>query len=247
MTDSALYVGKVFHARHVPTRHAFNYNIFLFWLALDEVEELTRHVRGFSLDAWAPVSYRRSDYLGDPQVPLQDAVRKRMSELAGQPLTGRVFMLGQLRMFGMYFSPVNFYYLQNHAGHFTHLLAEVSNTPWNERHHYLVDLACQDDHQKRFHVSPFNPMDMTYKWRVQQPAERLDLALSCFRQQRHFDASLQMNKRPLNSRSLFNVMLSIPSMTVKTVVGIYWQALKLFIKRAPIYDHPTEPTKEKEC
>lgn len=245
--QSALYVGKVHHARHIPTKHAFSYQIFLFWLALDEVEQLVNNVKGIGFGKASPVRYRREDYLGDPSVSHQDAVLARMNELSDAPLTGRVFMLGQLRMFGLYFSPVNFYYLQRDDGIFSHMLAEVSNTPWNERHHYLVDLQHQQDAPKAFHVSPFNPMDMTYTWRVAQPADRLDLAMSCVKETRHFDASLQMTKRELNSRTLFNVMCSIPSMTVKTVVGIYWQALKLLIKGTPIYDHPTTNTKENEC
>jgi DUF1365 family protein len=233
--ESAIYKGKVFHARHVPKKHNFFYNIFLFWLDLDELDVINTKVKGFSTGSWAPVRFKRSDYLGQESEPLKDSVVSRMSELANQPLTGKVFLLGQVRIFGMYFSPVNFYYLRNNHGQFTHMLAEVSNTPWNQRHHYLVDLALQEDCKKAFHVSPFNPMDMVYKWKIQQPDQKLALSLSCNMETRHFDASLQLNKLKLNSRSLFNVMLSIPSMTIKTVFGIYWQAHKLFIKGNPIY------------
>lgn len=235
--ESAIYKGKVFHARHVPKKHSFFYNIFLFWLDLDELDAVDAQVKGFSTRSWAPARFKRTDYLGLHTEPLKDSVLSRMSELADSSLTGKVFLLGQVRMFGMYFSPVNFYYLRNDQGHYTHMLAEVSNTPWNQRHHYLVDLALQEDCQKAFHVSPFNPMDMMYKWKIQQPNEKLALNLSCNMETRHFDASLQLNKLKLNSRSLFNVMLSIPSMTIKTVFGIYWQALKLFIKGNPIYSN----------
>ncbi|GAA0857828.1 hypothetical protein GCM10009114_25080 [Aliiglaciecola litoralis] len=183
------------------------------------------------------IRYKRSDYLGDPQKSLQSAVLERMSELADKPLSGRVFMLGQMRMFGLYFSPVNFYYLQQDDGQFSHLLAEVSNTPWNQRHHYLVDLNDQQDCQKAFHVSPFNPMDMQYHWNVRQPGERLALALSCSKGEKHFDARLSLQRKSLNSNSLLRVVMSIPSMTVKTLVGIYWQAFKLFLKGVPVYGH----------
>ena len=236
--DSALYLGKVFHARHIPKKHQFSYNIFLVWLALDEVDSLAENVRGFSSTHWAPMEFRRSDYLGDPQQPLHREVLNRMSELAGEQLQGRVFMLGQVRMFGLFFSPVNFYYLRSSDGSYSHVLAEVSNTPWNERHHYLVDLKTQDNNGKAFHVSPFNPMDMQYHWKIQQPDQKLALHLSCSKQGKHFDASLQMNRKKLNSKSLLRVLMSIPNMTIKTVWGIYWQALKLFIKGVPVYPHP---------
>lgn len=244
--ESAIYTGQVFHQRFTPTQNKFAYQIFLYWLKLSELPRITSEVSGFSEqnDAWSWVKFRRSDYLGEAGEPLEEAVLRRMNELANtsqgsvtEKLTGDVFMLGQVRTLGLYFSPVNFYYLRNQDGDFTHMLAEVSNTPWNERHHYLVDLKKQDDTEKRFFVSPFNPMDMTYKWRVDTPDEHLKLNLSCFKGCKHFEAALDMRKTPLTSRYLRNSLLSIPSMTIKTVFGIYWQATKLFFKRTPIYSH----------
>lgn len=235
--ESAIYKGKVFHARHLPKKHHFYYQIFLFWLDLDELDCLDSDVKGFSTKTWAPARFKRSDYLGDEHQDLKHSVLERMSELANRELSGKVFLLGQVRMFGMYFSPVNFYYLRDKDGLYTHMLAEVSNTPWNQRHHYLVDLSSQEDCQKAFHVSPFNPMDMTYSWKIKQPNQRLALSLSCLKDTKHFDASLQLEKIKLNSTSLLHVMLSIPSMTIKTVFGIYWQALKLFVKGNPVYAH----------
>lgn len=236
--ESALYTGKVFHQRFVPKRHGFSYNIFLLWLKLDEVEQLNQNLLGFSSKGFAPLQFKRSDYLGDAQEPLQQSVLTKMSKLAGQALHGDVFFLGQVRNFAMYFSPVNFYFLRNNLGQYSHMLAEVSNTPWNQRHCYLVDLAVQADCAKTFHVSPFNPMDMLYRWRIAPPASRLELELSCYKNQRHFSAGLKMQRQPLNSKTLRNVIIRMPSMMIKTVAGIYWQALKLAIKRLPIYSHP---------
>lgn len=236
--DSALYIGKVFHQRFQPKHHSFDYRIFLFWLNLDELESLDSSVRGFSCRPWSVVRFKREDYFGDRTKSLKYSVIERMSELANKPLNGKVFMLGQVRIFGLYFSPVNFFYLQGEDGSFSHMLAEVSNTPWNERHHYLVDLNNQKDCEKAFHVSPFNPMDMQYHWKVAQPRQHLALALSCSKGEKHFEASINLRKQELNSTTLFRVLLSIPSMTIKTVVGIYWQAFKLFLKGVPFYGHP---------
>lgn len=238
--SSAIYTGTVFHSRFVPKKHAFSYRIFLMWLDLSELEQLEQQVRGFSASSWAPLRFKRSDYLGDTDTPLQQSALEKMSELADTPLSGKVFLLGQTRTFGLYFSPVNFYYLQKEDGSYSHLLAEVSNTPWNKRHYYLVDLMQQEDCDKTFHVSPFNPMDMRYKWNISQPDDTLKLSLACHKDVKHFVASLNLSRIELNSNSLFRVLLSIPSMTIKTVVGIYWQALKLFIKRVPFYSYPKQ-------
>ena len=243
LVQSALYKGSVFHSRFVPKKHAFTYQIFLLWLNLDEIDLLEANVRGFSAKSWAPLRFERNDYLGDADKPLKQSVLDKMSQLAQQPLMGTIYLLGQTRTFGLYFSPVNFYYLQQDDGSFSHLLAEVSNTPWNDRHCYLVDLAKQEDCEKVFHVSPFNPMDMQYKWEISQPAQSLKLTLSCHKEVKHFAASLNLSKVELNSKSLFNVMLTIPSMTIKTVIGIYWQALKLFIKGVPFYSHSEQGKK----
>ncbi len=238
--ESSIYEGSIFHQRSLPKLHKFTYKIYLFWLKLSELDSIKKHVNGFSCEkkGWSVVNYSRKDYLGDPTSPLEEAVLKRMNELSDTPLSGDIFLLGQIRTFGLYFSPVNFYYLRNAEGVYTHMLAEVSNTPWNQRHHYLVDLDKQEDSEKAFHVSPFNPIDMQYKWRIQQPGEHLRLHLSCHKKHKHFEAAINMQKKPLTSASLRSSLISIPSMTIKTVVGIYWQAIKLFFKRVPIYTQP---------
>jgi len=239
--ESAIYKGKVYHQRFKPTQHKFDYDIYLFWLKLedDELATLSNTLKYFSADKKARVRFKREDYLGDASLSLREAVLSRMTELNGNiPLEGDVFMLGQLRMWGLYFSPVNFYYLRNSEGKFTHMLAEVSNTPWNERHHYLVNLDSQDDTPKAFHVSPFNPMDMTYKWSISQPSSTLSLAMDCVREDKEFSAGINLTRFSLNNANLSAALKRIPSMTIKTVAGIYWHALKLLLKRTPLYTHP---------
>lgn len=239
--ESAICTGVVTHERFKPTQHAFEYDIAMLWLNLDEVNQLAHTVKGFSNIHRAAFEYRRSDYLGDASVPLKQAVQARMNELSEShdKLNGDIFLLGQARHFGLYFSPVNLYFLRNRmSGEFTHMLAEVSNTPWNERHHYLVDLATQDNTPKAFHVSPFNPLDMVYKWHIQQPADTFSVGLSCYKKNKHFTALMHLKQKPLNSINVRNVIKSIPNMTLRTVIGIYWQAIKLWIKRTPVHSHP---------
>jgi DUF1365 family protein len=126
------------------------------------------------------------------------------------------------------------------------MLAEVSNTPWNERHYYLVNLIASTKEQtskKAFQVSPFMDLDMSYFWKITSPSKENSKLLVNIENRRTnkqsgsvdkiFDVSLVMNKKPFTYRSLFNIWCQLPVMTVNIVLGIYWQALKLFIKRIP--------------
>jgi DUF1365 family protein len=119
------------------------------------------------------------------------------------------------------------------------MLAEVSNTPWLQRHYYLVDLS-EDSPKttKQFHVSPFNPMDMTYHWEITPPNENLKIILSAHQENKDFVAGMKLNRQPLNRSAIYRVLRTTPFMAIKIIGGIYWQALKLFIKRVPFYGNP---------
>ncbi|MCY7297114.1 DUF1365 domain-containing protein [Alteromonas sp. a30] len=253
--NNAIYHGQIHHARFIPKKHSFNYHLFLFWLDLADIESTCETVSGLNYNQKGWVQFKREDYLDSPEQPLHIRALERMSELAGKRLQGKVFFLGQLRMLGWYFSPVNFYYLQQEDGHFSHVLAEVSNTPWNERQHYLVALPPVSTKQlpaptqKTFHVSPFNPMNMTYHWQISQPDQHLNLSITCsaptgalapHQQQKHFIAGMNMQREALTSSSLQKHLRRIPSLAIKTVAGIYWQAFKLLLKRVPIYSKPAQ-------
>lgn len=242
--ESAIYQGDIFHQRVTPTQHSFTYSMSLFWLKLNELPYLSDSLKGFSAQKRGLLNFRYTDYFvhkpaSDSETFIRNA-KDKMQELgANAALDGDLFFLGQIRGLGVFFSPVNFYFHRPQGStQFDYMLAEVSNTPWNQRHYYLVNMDEQADTQKAFHVSPFNPIDMTYKWKVQQPNKLLRLALSCHQDTRHFTAAIAMQKQPLNQTTLNRLMLRMPSTALFSLLGIYWQALKLFIKGTPVYGHP---------
>ena len=153
---------------------------------------------------------------------------------------GRVLLLGNVRCLGFYFSPVNFYFCDR-AGETRYLLAEVSNTPWNERHYYLLDLAALSPHDKDFHVSPFMGLGMRYHWRIRAPKEEALIHIESHPvsgESKLFDATLALRRAPLSRKGLAALLARWPWMTLKVLLGIYWQALRLFIKRTPVFTHP---------
>ncbi|MHC4959381.1 MAG: DUF1365 domain-containing protein [Planctomycetota bacterium] len=241
MSHSCLYDGRVRHRRIHPVRHAFTKRLFYLYLDLDELPRLFDRRWLWSARRAALAWFRRSDYLGDPAVPLADAVRDLVEERTGRRPTGPVRLLTHLRYFGLSFNPVSFYYCFDEPGERVEtVVAEITNTPWGERHAYVVPGNSRHHRfAKSFHVSPFMGMDDTYDWSLPDPDERLLVHMENRRAGgRHFDATLTMRRRPLNGRTLAMSLLRFPFMTLGVVAGIYFEALRLWLKRAPFHAHP---------
>lgn len=167
---------------------------------------------------------------------LLDQQKKDQTKDNNYQICNRVVFAGQVRHFGFYFSPVNFFFCyQNDTP--LYMLAEVSNTPWNERHYYLVDLLQVKDSKKMFHVSPFMNMDMHYKWQVTSPASKLLVKIDSHNKQRLFSAWLNLSRQELTLPILKKMLWNFPFMTLKIFLGIYWQALKIFVKGIPFVSH----------
>lgn len=171
-----------------------------------------------------------------------DAVR----ELVGAALThtplGKICLLTQARSWGLSFNPVSFFYCYESDGQLAAIVCEVTNTPWGEHYHYVLP-AEGDTHQhfavaKAFHVSPFLPRDLEYRMSFSPPAEKLGVHMADWQGElKVFDATLNLERLDLNRASLHRYLLQYPWMTAKTCLAIYWQALRLLIKRMPIFSH----------
>lgn len=247
--QSALYSGWVSHRRVAPTRNAFRYRLFMVWLDLAELERAFAGRWLWSTRRVALARFRREDYLGPHDRPLDVAVRDLVEARTGTRPAGAVRMLTHLRYFGYCFNPVTFYYCYGADDRLETIVAEITNTPWRERHQYVLPLAAGDRDGahavwafgKRFHVSPFLPMDMDYEWRFDAPAGRLQVHMANFRAgDRVFDATLALEREPITGASLARALARFPFMTAKVVAMIHWQALKLWLKRTPFHVHPAK-------
>lgn len=249
--NSCLYFGRVSHRRHGgqedPVSNAFEYRMFMVCLDLAELDTVFRGRWLWSTRRRTLAWLRRADHLGDPAQSLDEAVRALVAERTGRRPAGPIRLLAHLRYFGHCFNPVSFYYCYDASGERVDtIVAEVNNTPWGERHCYVLPRneatlrgpSQQFELDKVFHVSPFLPMETRYQWRFSEPGERLLVYLRNEQHGRHaFDATLTLERREISGPSLAGALLRFPFMTLRVVWLIYWQALKLKLKGAVFYTH----------
>jgi uncharacterized protein len=245
---SAVYEGRVRHRRHHPVAHAFGYRMAQLYLDLNEVEQVLAPRWLWSVDRRNLAEFRRSDYLGPPELPLAQAVRCCVERAGVAWPGGPVRLLTHLRYAGHVFNPVSFYYCFAADGSTLEcIVAQITNTPWHERHAYVLPVTTASrsgvtlrwSFEKAFHVSPFMPMDCRYSWALSIPTQELFVHMDVMRDAQHtFDATLQLRRRAFTAAALRRVLWRYPLMTLQVVGAIHWQALRLWLKGSPVHDHP---------
>ena len=243
---SAIYQGWLSHRRHAPSAHAFRYRLFMMYLDLAELDTVFAGRWLWSAARPALARFHRADHLGDVNTSLDCSVRDLVEQRTSKRPLGSIRLLTHLRYFGYGFNPVSFYYCFDHTDDKVEtIVAEVNNTPWGEQHCYVLDPS-QDigkrgfnryRFDKAFHVSPFMPLEMGYDWAFSPPEQTLHVHMGVTQGKKIFDATLHLKQRPLAGVELARVLILFPLMTLQVIVGIHWQALRLWLKHVPVYAH----------
>lgn len=242
----AIYTGTLRHRRFSPVNHEFSYRLFMAYLDIDRIPELMLTSGFTAYNQWSWASFEERDHLGDPGKPLRRRVQEEAAR-AGVPFpNGPVFLLTHLRYLGYCFNPISLFYCYDNSGELQTVLAEVNNT-FGERRNYWLSAANQlpSANSRRYrcakemHVSPFMPMELDYEFVLTPPAERLVAHMNTLEGgQVNFDATLTLERKPWEAREIGRALAAHPWMTAKVIAAIHWQALRLFLRKVPVFTHP---------
>ncbi|QDS98015.1 DUF1365 domain-containing protein [Adhaeretor mobilis] len=263
---SCFYTGRVIHSRHTPVEHRFANRLTMAYLDLEEVPHITSKSWLLSAARFAPASFREVDHCESirakarslPSRPtlLSDLVKEYVCQATGVQPNGPVRLLTQLRQWGLYFSPLNLFFCYSGAGEQVQaIVAEVSNTPWDQRRLYILhkgnstnvkselsQATClRYEHLKDFHVSPFRELGETYRWRLSPPSKRLHVGIQSVEAGvPTFAAAMTLRRQPWSEWQLAATLARRPVNTLNILAAIHWQALRLWLKRCPYFPHPQE-------
>ena len=245
---SSIFSGQVSHARKTPKAHAFSYGVYMMYLDLSELDEVFKGRWFWSTSRPALARFRREQHFGDPTVSLDETVRQLVESETGHRPDGPIRLLTNIAWFGYCFNPICLYYCFNKEDtRVTTVVAEVSNTPWGERHCYVLADSMNKGNEdtrrfttaKEMHVSPFIDMNVEYDWLLTPPGDGLVVRINDRSgEDRFFTATMIMKRREISTASLAFVLFRYPFMTLRVMFGIHWQALRLWLKGCPIVAHP---------
>ena len=236
---STIYTGTVKHKRFLPKLHNFKYKVQMFFIELNKINELAAEHKVISVDSFNLLSFNSREYLS------KNKIANHLLDNGFVYTADNVFILTNLSYLGFCYNPVSFYYCFDESGSKVEfMLAEINNTPWDERYVYCFDCRLNSRtsrfvFEKAFHISPFMPMGIRYHWSFYYSGKKINIIMRSFADKKLcFVATLQLTAKELSIKSLGSYCVTNYLVTQRTVLRIYWQAFKLWLKRMPFYSHP---------
>ncbi len=251
--NSCIYAGRMGHYRSTPSPHRFSYRMFMLYLDLDEIDSVFSNRLFWSVNRLNLACFLETDHYIEEGFGLADSIRRLVERETSKSVKGPIRLLTHLRYFGFIMNPVSFFYCHDETdSHIEFIVAEIHNTPWGERHCYVLDCNGQHDVDKKtftfskmFHVSPFMSMQQEYHWTLSQPHAALSVHMRNYEYgKKIFSAYCHLHRNSVSPANLAMMLIKYPFMTLRVFIGIYWQALCLWLKKVPFHEHPKHYMKQ---
>ncbi|MCC3305319.1 DUF1365 domain-containing protein [Sneathiella sp. HT1-7] len=245
MQKSGLYNGIVTHRRLSPVGHHLDYRIFYLLIDLDELDDLGRDIPFLSVNKRNLVSFFTKDFGDGTPTDIKARILEQVKQQGLATEISSVRLLCIPRIFGYAFNPLSTYYCFDANDDLVTLVYEVSNT-FGEKHSYILPAGPADSRglvkqacSKEFYVSPFMPMECRYEFSVLPPGETIALSIRQFHEGKAvMNASFVGQRSPLTRGALGRALFKFPFNSLKVIVGIHWEALKLWLKGMKLVARP---------
>ena len=228
------------HNRLEPKPNRFVYDVFMFYLNLDEIDGLVKRMWLLSRNRCNLFTFRDRDHLLKYKTDIKTNLLEYLRIQGIQINNPRIMLLTNLRMFGYNFNPVSFYYCFENNRPLC-CVAEVGNTFGEQKFYLLPASSLENDRfklrtQKYFYVSPFTDMDAEFDFNLGIPQEKLNIQINDYKNgKKFFLSSLSGIRKELTTGRLLWFTIRFPFLTLKIIALIHWQALKLYLKKIPYY------------
>ena len=241
----SIYKGIVTHTRYLPKKHHFKYSITMLFIDLDHLNSAFNKNIFWSYNKSNIGSFNKSDYYTTNNKEIKKSVTDLIKKKIGAKVDGKIFLLTNGKYFGCCFNPVSFYYCFDKSKKLISIVSHITNTPWNEKYAYVHD--CKNikggtkafNFNKKFHVSPFMPMNIKYNWKFTEPKDFLYVSMDSFHKDNfNFNATLRLTRKAWTPWALNKILLMFPPTTIRAILAVYWNAFLLILKRTPLYPHP---------
>ncbi|HXC05943.1 MAG TPA: DUF1365 domain-containing protein [Bacteroidia bacterium] len=240
---SCLYKARVMHHRLEPKKHSFHYNVFMFYLCLEELDQL--RLKLMSRNRFNLFTFKDKEHLQlprenpDTSKTIREQIVRYLSENGISEAPARIMLLTNLSTLGYNFNPVSFYFCFDEQNQPICSIAEISNT-FREMKPYLILNKTEEgkifqlDTPKNFYVSPFFDHDTRFQFNLHIPSEKLNIRVDDLQDDRKiFISTLTGTQKPLTDSNLLRYFCSIPFITLKVITLIHWNAMLLWMKKIP--------------
>lgn len=253
--NSCLYKALVMHHRLEPKKHKFHYNVFMFYIDLDELELLKKKLLLFSHNRFNYFSFKDKEHLQlskESNLSTKQHILNYLKQNGVTEEIGKIMLLTNLNVLGYNFNPVSFYFCFDNLNQPICSVAEVSNTFREMKPYFLGKEQLKNDSfklqtTKYFYVSPFIDHDANFDFNLAIPTEKLNIRIDDYKdEKRFFISTLTGTKKSLSNINLMWYAFRFPFITLQIIGLIHWNALMLWLKKIHFHKKASHPELQKD-